>query len=76
MHSFASCKVSTKTNVLPFSLCIISKGAKRWKHVCIDYGLFKWNLPTLAKKTITHIEVVMFDQCFIYQVVILMCCNY
>jgi hypothetical protein len=28
-------------SIFPFLLCIVSKGANEWKHVCLDFSLPK-----------------------------------
>ncbi len=49
VQTFASCEVYNKTNVLPFSLYTINKGAKEWTQACMKFGLLEHKLATLMK---------------------------
>jgi hypothetical protein len=54
------------------SLCIVGKGAKEWKHACLESSLPKCKLATLMKMRFAS-KVVMFQQCLAYKVAIIMC---
>ncbi len=65
-----SCEIYNKIDL--FSLCIVGKGVKQWKQLCLKFGLFKCKLTTLVKTRFAS-KVVMFQQCLTYKVAIIMC---
>jgi hypothetical protein len=48
-----------------FSLCIIDKGAKKWRGTFDDSSLFECKL-TILMKTCFASKVVMFEECLAY----------